>query len=109
MLIRVYEPMVTRPCKYCLSLQDDAVFADFDLSKSGCIFLVRISFDGYGCCYPDTKIGITEMSEAESSLFIESVEASNIYRPELSKVLSSYFFKNRESLWKQAFVAHGLI
>jgi hypothetical protein len=45
--IRLYGPMPTRPCKLCLSLEGDSVFADFDVDpRDESLYLVRISFDG---------------------------------------------------------------
>lgn len=48
--IQLYKPMETRPCCYCLSLQGGAAFSDFNIDIDKCLYLVRISFDGYGCC-----------------------------------------------------------
>ncbi len=42
--------MKTRACNYCFSLQGGNVFADFNIDNNQCLYLVRISFDGYGCC-----------------------------------------------------------
>lgn len=48
--IQISPPMPTRPCRFCLSFQGDSVFADFDIDETRQMFLLRISFDGYGRC-----------------------------------------------------------
>ena len=59
----------TRPCRYCLGLQDDSVFADFDIDNKGQAFLFRISFDGIGC--NETGNEIRRMDEVTSNRFRE--------------------------------------
>ncbi|MFV0468707.1 MAG: hypothetical protein ACK5MK_07260 [Dysgonomonas sp.] len=66
--IRRYELMPTRPCDYGLASQGDSVFADFGISEKGSLYLVRISYDGYGCCEP--KNVISEMDEEKSKHLI---------------------------------------
>jgi hypothetical protein len=41
MQIALYPPMPTRPCRFCLSLQGDSVFADFEVDPDGRVFAVR--------------------------------------------------------------------
>ena len=72
--------MVGRPCRYCLGLQNDSVFADFDLDNAGCVFLVRISFDGYGCC--GTAEEIRPMSLDISNRLIHLVETNEVHSGE---------------------------
>src|SRR5262245_65111891 len=50
MSLRISSPLPARPCRFSLGLQDDSVFADFDVDADGYVFLRRISFDGHGCC-----------------------------------------------------------
>lgn len=70
--IRRYVPINMRPCKYGLALQGDSVFADFGLSKEGSLFLIRISFDGHGCCEPKRKLPI--METVKSKYLISAIE-----------------------------------
>ena len=44
----LYKMPESRPCDYCFSLLDGSVFVDFEI-KDALSYLVRISFDGYGC------------------------------------------------------------
>jgi hypothetical protein len=101
--------MPTRPCHYCLALQDDSVFADFDKDEKGCLYLVRISFDGYGCCYPDPKAELAKISFDKSARLIKHIERGDFVNPELSEIIQSYLFAIRESVWEDALKYHGLI
>ena len=55
----------SRPCTYSLALGDVA-FADFSVDDEGRLVVVRISFDGYGCCDPDALT--IEPMDADDSL-----------------------------------------
>lgn len=107
--IRSFKPMLNRPCRYCLALQDDSVFADFDVDQNGSLYLVRISFDGYGCCTPDSKVEVGRIEVAISKRLIFQIEASNFEGVEASKMLSEYFYENKQLLWEDALLEHGLI
>jgi hypothetical protein len=107
--IRSYQSMPTRPCHLGLALQDDSVFADFDKDEEGCLYLVRISFDGYGCCYPDKSIEVGKISSDKSARLIKHIERSDLEHPELSEIVQSYLFAVREAIWKDALKHHGLI
>jgi hypothetical protein len=95
-----------RPCKFCLGLQDDSVFADFDLDENGCITLLRISFDGFGCCR--TAGEVRPMSPKRSRQFINLVE-NNDMSDSLAAMLIEYFTANSEVIWKDALKRHGLL
>lgn len=107
MLVRKSEPMPTRPCYFAIALQDDSVFADFKINDSDCLRLVRISFDGYGCCHPEESIG--EIDATSSKILISSVKKSYSELPEISKILCEYFCENKSFLWEDALQDHGLI
>ena len=106
--IRKSTPMLpTRPCKYCLSLQDDSVFADFDVDGDDRVFLVRISYDGFGCCL--TKGETSRMSSEISQLFRELVESEEVNSDQLSSILTGYFHDNAELIWIGALIEHRLL
>ena len=109
MQIRNFEPMPTRPCKYCLALQDDSVFVDLNITENGCLYIVRISFDGYGCCYPDPEIGIGKIGFEESALLISIIENGSFHEPKASEILIRYFKENEATLWRDALKDHELI
>ena len=96
----------TRPCRYCLGLQGDSVFADFDVDNEGRVFLVRISFDGFGCCRtPEARAMDTDTSRT----WIDLVEADSVGSDELSVILSRYFEDNSDVIWKDALKEHDLL
>lgn len=105
--IRKSEVMPSRLCSYCLALQDDSVFADFEIDEVNCLYLVRISFDGFGCCEP--KPGIGKIDSMSSEYLVSAIENNNFASPKVSEILSSYFRQNKSCLWQDALLEHELI
>ena len=98
----------TRPCRVALSLNLGSVFADFDVdATTGNVFLVRISFDGYGCCEAPTEIG--RMTEEDSMALLEMAERSAIDAAALEPILRRYFRANERLLWSDALREHDLV
>jgi hypothetical protein len=104
-LARVAPVMPTRPCRFCIGLQDDSVFADFEVDEDGRAFLVRISFDGYGCCDGEFR----KMSSADSRTLIAAVERGSFEDPKIGTVLRSYFQENAGMIWEDALTTHALL
>lgn len=107
--IRSFKTMPTRPCRYCLALQDDSVFADFDVDPDCCLYLVRISFDGYGCCNPNPKIVMGRIKYKESIKLIEQIEKNTFDTSVASNILHEYFRINKAFLWEDALIDYELI
>ncbi len=105
--LRRCEPIPTRPCKYSLALQDDSVFVDFDITWAGAVYLVRISYDGYGCCVPGNQAG--KMDKMSSLYLIAAIVGNNLDSPRVTEILHSYFRANKIALWEDALLEHGLI
>jgi hypothetical protein len=101
------DPEPTRPCLYFLGLQGGHVYADFDKDESGCLYLVRISYDTYGCCHA-TK-DIAKLSEANSSELIRHIETNDLSAPAAAKIIRDYFHEIRDFIWEEALRDHGLI
>lgn len=99
--------MPTRPCRFCLSLQGDRVFADFDVDDCGHVFLRRISFDCFGCCNIEEAIG--KMNLHDSGALLRAVERDSVADPELSDLLLRYFRENQDVIWSDALIYHGLL
>ena len=99
--------MASRPCRYSLAVQDDSVFADFDIDSDGRVTLVGISFDGYG--YFGTAGKVSSMPYEVSGRWIDLVEKSNVGSDELSVILSEYFRENSSAISNEALLEHGLI
>lgn len=94
----------TRPCRFCLSLQNDSVFADFNIDDDGRVFVVRISYDGYGCCREPV---VGRMTPQESAALLAMVEQDAL-EPAVP-LLRAYFRENQEVLWSDALAEHGLV
>lgn len=107
MRIESFPPMPTRPAKYCLSLQEDSVFADFDFGPNGGLYLARISFDGYGCCKPTSCLA--ELNSEITRFLVQHFENGNVETPQVESILRSYFNENKALLWEDALEHHDLI
>jgi hypothetical protein len=101
-LIQNFPPF--RGGRFCLSLQEDSVFADFDVDSDGRVFLLRISFDGYGCCSGD----FTKLNPEDSGLLLDAVGRNAVARPEIQILLRAYFAANKGLIWSDALESHGL-
>jgi hypothetical protein len=99
--------MPTRPCRFCLSLQDGSVFADFDVDPDGSVFAVRVSFDGFGCCLAPAAVG--RMNARDSRMLVVMVEHGDIDTVAVAPALRAYFQANRDVLWSDALAHHGLV
>jgi hypothetical protein len=100
----------SRPCNFslCLEAQGGSVaFADFDIDPNGSVFLVRISFDGYGCCQTGTNI--TRMPLNESGILVEAVNADDVDRKDIRDILSWYFQQNDNVIWRDALEEFELV
>ena len=96
----------TRSCRFSLCLQDGSVFADFDVDEHQRVYLVRISFDGYGCCECPKRMG--RMSANDSIAILNMVERQDLAEP-LATLLRTYLATNKSVLWEDALRDHDLI
>jgi hypothetical protein len=105
--IALHPPMLpTRPCRFCLALQGGSVFADFDVDSDDRVFVVRISFDGYGCCHAPADVG--RMNAHDSAALLGMVQAG-AFDERAAPVLRNYFQQIRAALWSDALARHRLL
>jgi hypothetical protein len=97
----------TRPCSFCLCLQGGSVFADFNIDSDGRVYVVRISFDGYGCCATDGRV--TRLPLDESHTLIKLIDTDDVNRNEIREILYRYFEENKNVIWRDALVEHDLL
>jgi hypothetical protein len=97
----------TRPCSFCLCLEGGSVFADFNIDSDGRVYIVRISFDGYGCCTTDGKV--TRVPLDESRKLVKLVNTDDVNRDEIREILYRYFDQNKNVIWRDALVEHQLL
>lgn len=107
MKVELFPPMPTRPCRFCLSLQGDSVFADFDVDPDGRVFAVRVSFDGYGCCRAPADVG--RMNARDSAALVAMAERGQVDAVEAAAALRTYFRETRDAFWSDALEHHGLL
>ena len=100
-------PENARPCDFSLCLQNGCVFADFATDSTGRFHLVRISFDGYGCC--TTDIGVTTMSAHDSTSLADAIARDDVDNDATPDILFRYFDANKTSIWRDALEEHGLL
>jgi hypothetical protein len=106
MAIQVFPVMPTRPCSFCLSLQGDSVFADFDTDDDGLISLRRISFDGFGCCRVEST---KKMSSGDSQLLLDAIARGELESVQVEDVLRRYFRGSKDGIWSDALAEHDLL
>lgn len=106
-IARVVPTMATRPCDFCLSLQEDSVFADFNVDEEGRVKLQRISFDGFGCC--NAHGSLKKMNSGDSRLLLNSVRSESLEDGRVGAALRTYFEENSEVIWRDALEFHGLL
>lgn len=97
----------SRPADYYLGYDGGSVFMDFNNNNDGCIYLVRMSFDGYGCC--NLKEGVIPMDADSSALFKSFINEPNIDQVKLNDIIRATIRNNRDLLWEDALKEYNLI
>jgi hypothetical protein len=97
----------TRKADYCLECLEGSVFLDFNVSDENLVFLVRISFDGYGCC--NFEENSKPLSIEDSKNFIQFIN-----HDELSQNIFVFLVKraiaiNIENIWIDALNEYELL
>jgi hypothetical protein len=105
--IELWDAMPSRPCRICLSLQGGSVFADFDVDRDERLYLVRISFDGYGCCRAPADVG--RLRQEDSSLLLSMAATRAVEPGAVEPILRGYFAENEARLWGDALREHSLL
>ena len=105
--VQIFPVMPTRPCSFCLCLQGGSVFADFETNDADIISLLRISFDGFGCC----KAGetITKMSSRDSRVLLDAIARGELGSVQVEETLRRYFRENKDVIWSDALAEHDLL
>jgi hypothetical protein len=97
----------TRKADYYLGALDGSVFIDFNRTRDNHISLVRISFDGYGCCNLNDK-GL-RLNQRDSAKFIEEIENENLNQQTISRLVKEIIKVNSGLIWMDALKEYGLI
>lgn len=97
----------TRRADYYLGYLDSCGFIDFNSSTDHQISLVRISFDGYGCCNLDGKAQC--LNSEESSMFIEEMNKEFLNQEKITVLVKKLIRINKQHIWNDAIEEYGLI
>ena len=97
----------TRKADYYLGCLDSSVFIDFNRTQDNLISLVRISFDGYGCCNLDEN-GLS-LNLNDSVEFIMEMENDNLNQENISRLVKEIIKVNKDHIWMDAIQEYGLI
>lgn len=98
--------MPSRPCDICLALRHRSVFADFELRDEEHIVLLRMSFDGYGCCATDSA---EVMPAADSRLLLDALDTGELDNAAVEAALRRYFNANTNAIWFDALAEYDLL
>ena len=104
--IELYPVMPTRPCSFCLCLQDAAVFADFDIVSERHVRLIRISYEGYGCCRAEN---LPTIISSGASILLSAIANESLNSPDVKNALREYFREIADLIWRDALEEHGLL
>jgi hypothetical protein len=98
---------LTRIADYCLSYDDDSVFIDFNDCSNEQIRLIRISFDGYGCCNIERTGNPLDIDK--SRVFKEQMAAGITDQELMLSLVKESILLNKEQLWIDALDEYALI
>lgn len=97
----------TRKADYHLGCLDGSIFLDFDKSGENLVSLVRISFDGYGCCNLNEKAKF--LDKQDSDLFIAEMNNENLNQVIITYLVLKAIQNNKDIIWNDALLEYKLI
>ncbi len=96
-----------RKADYYLCYHDSSVFIDFNSSASNEISLIRISFDGFGCC--DIEKQSKKLNLKDSQEFLKQIKQDNLNQEVIAELVKKLIFLNKDFIWTDALEKYGLI
>jgi hypothetical protein len=97
----------TRKADFYLGCLDSSVFIDFNKLESGQVSIVRISFDGFGCC--NLKAKGEPLNIEESELFLHQMKVDIIDQKIIATLVGTAIRMNKEQIWIEALEKYKLI
>lgn len=97
----------TRLAEYYLGYYYSCVFIDFARTEENRIRLVRISFDGFGCCGLNGK-GLS-LDATDSAEFIKEMESEELNQETIARLVFEIIRINKDLIWLDALEKYGLI
>ena len=96
----------SRKADYCLGCLEGSVFLDFNLTSDKRIGLIRISFDGYGCCNLDNDANY--LDDQSSKDFIDEVGKDDLDQEKITKIILELVRLNKDNIWEDALEEYNL-
>ena len=97
----------SRLADYYLGYFGGSVFIDFDNCEDQLIRIIRISFDGYGCCDLGNKA--IPMNKDDSQSFREIIESGLSNPSLLYSIIKKTIFINKELIWEDVLMEYELL
>ena len=97
----------SRKADFYLGCLEGSVFVDFNLSNDNLISLVRISFDGYGCCNLDETAARFNLRDSQE--FLNEIGKENLNQETIGSLVKKIVQMNRNLIWKDALEEYGLL
>ncbi len=97
----------SRLADYCIGCHDGSVYIDFNNGEYGRISLVRISFDGYGCC--DLEKRTIPLDQEDSEVFKEIVRCQTLDQDKMEAIVKKAVLLNQSAIWTDALEEYKLI
>jgi hypothetical protein len=97
----------TRKADYYLGCLDGSVFLDFNVSYDNLVSLIRISFDGYGCC--DFEENSKPLSIEDSKIFIQFINHDELFQNIFRSLVRKAIEINKENIWIDALNEYELL
>lgn len=97
----------TRKADYYLGCLDSTVFFDFNVSDKNLVYLIRISFDGYGCCNFEDKS--KPLSIEDSKIFIQFIDRDEFFQYIIGSLVKKAIRINKENIWIDALNEYELL
>ena len=96
----------SRKADYYLGYYEGSVYLDFNISEENLIYLIRISFDGYGCYNFETNS--KPLNQNDSMLFIELIKESELHQVLLKYIVIKAIELNKENISEDALKEYKL-
>lgn len=97
----------SRRADYYLGCLDSSVFFDFNSSPKKEISLIRISFDGFGCC--NFKDKAKKFNHIDSQKLIKEIKRKELNQELIAELVKKAIEINKEFIWTDALERYGLI
>lgn len=97
----------TREADFYLGCRNGSVFIDFNRTKNNLISLVRISFDGYGCC--NLNENVQTLNTEDSELFLKQMSIDLMDQNKITSLVKKAIKMNRQQIWTDALHKYDFI